>query len=72
MAISLKVNGATRSVDAEPVTPLLYVPSLGTDDTECNVLSGWVGPCWSRTSDQWIKSSRVDDPARPNTSESKR
>src|SRR5678816_4854488 len=25
MAISLKVNGATRSVDAEPDTPLLYV-----------------------------------------------
>src|SRR6267143_558117 len=30
MAISLKVNGATRSVDAEPGTPLLYV--LGTLD----------------------------------------
>jgi nicotinate dehydrogenase subunit A len=25
MAISLKVNGSTRSVDAEPDTPLLYV-----------------------------------------------
>ena len=25
MAVSLKVNGATRSVDAEPDTPLLYV-----------------------------------------------
>jgi len=25
MAISLKVNGATRSVEAEPDTPLLYV-----------------------------------------------
>src|SRR5437667_2481315 len=25
MAISLKVNGANRSVDAEPDTPLLYV-----------------------------------------------
>jgi nicotinate dehydrogenase subunit A len=25
MTISLKVNGATRSVDAEPDTPLLYV-----------------------------------------------
>src|SRR3954469_21362644 len=25
MAISLKINGATRSVDAEPDTPLLYV-----------------------------------------------
>src|SRR4029079_2399476 len=25
MALSLKVNGATRSVDAEPDTPLLYV-----------------------------------------------
>src|SRR6201999_3033999 len=25
MAISLKVNGATRSVPAEPETPLLYV-----------------------------------------------
>ena len=25
MAINLKVNGATRSVDAEPDTPLLYV-----------------------------------------------
>ena len=25
MAISLKVNGATRSVNAEPDTPLLYV-----------------------------------------------
>ena len=25
MAISVKVNGATRSVDAEPDTPLLYV-----------------------------------------------
>ena len=25
MAISLKVNGATHSVDAEPDTPLLYV-----------------------------------------------
>ena len=25
MAISLKVNGATRSVPAEPDTPLLYV-----------------------------------------------
>src|SRR4029453_15947085 len=25
MAISLKVNGVTRSVDAEPDTPLLYV-----------------------------------------------
>ena len=25
MAISLKVNGTTRSVDAEPDTPLLYV-----------------------------------------------
>ena len=25
MAISLRVNGATRSVDAEPDTPLLYV-----------------------------------------------
>src|SRR6202165_5882801 len=25
MSISLKVNGATRSVDAEPDTPLLYV-----------------------------------------------
>jgi nicotinate dehydrogenase subunit A len=25
MAISLKVNGATRAVDAEPDTPLLYV-----------------------------------------------
>ena len=25
MAIRLKVNGATRSVDAEPDTPLLYV-----------------------------------------------
>ena len=25
MAISLKVNGSTRSVDAEPDTPLLYI-----------------------------------------------
>src|SRR5450432_1306568 len=25
MAISLKINGATRSVDSEPETPLLYV-----------------------------------------------
>ena len=25
MAISLKVNGTTRSVEAEPDTPLLYV-----------------------------------------------
>src|SRR5256885_5191790 len=48
MAISLKVNGATRSIDAEPDTPLLYVlrndfelngPKFGCGMTQCGACS---------------------------------
>jgi nicotinate dehydrogenase subunit A len=48
MAISLTVNGATRSIDAEPDTPLLYVlrndfelngPKFGCGMTQCGACS---------------------------------
>ena len=47
MAISLKVNGATRSVDAEPDTPLLYVlrNDLGLNAAKFGCGLGQCGAC---------------------------
>src|SRR5204863_6808670 len=47
MAISLKVNGATRSVDAEPDTPLLYVlrNDLGLNGAKFGCGLGQCGAC---------------------------
>src|SRR5438445_8161932 len=47
MAISLKVNGATRSVEAEPDTPLLYVlrNDLELNGAKCGCGRGQCGAC---------------------------